>query len=95
MGQALVRPLLHGINRSNPASGRLRFQCMDKISDRLLEWVSSGQFSPHNLHQWSGMRVVCLLMTCVSSLGATHRASVDCYNDVGAIWTTDHHGGKP
>ncbi|MEC7606116.1 MAG: hypothetical protein VYD68_06125 [Pseudomonadota bacterium] len=34
-------------------------------------------------------------MTCVSSLGATHRAGVDCYNDVDAIWTTDHHGGKP
>ncbi len=95
MGQASVRSLLHTINRPCHASGRLRLQCMEKISDRLLEWLRSGQYSPHDLHQWSGMCVVCPLMTCVSSLGATHRAPVDCYNDVGAIWTTDHHGGKP
>ena len=95
MGQAPVRFLLHTINSRCPASGRLRLQCMEKISDRLREWLRSGQYSPHDLHQWSGMCVVCPLRTCISSLGATHRAPVDCYNDVGAIGTTDRHGGKP
>ena len=95
MGQASVRSLRHAVNSTSPASGQLRLQCLEKISDRLHEWWNSGQSSPHDLHLWSGMLVGSLLMPYVSSSGVTRRALVDCYSGAGAIWNTYHYDGKP
>ena len=95
MGQASVSSLLQAINSNYPTSSQLRLQYVQKQLDRLLKWWSSGQSGPHDLYQVSGMLVGHLSMPLAPTLGVTRRASVDCHSNADAIWTTDHHDGKP